>query len=70
MTAQAQPADGMLKVLFGDISVTVRREISGARLAIGTCGMPCVEDQVAVDLVRDDQQVARQLGEALELLAA
>ena len=37
MTAQAQPAAGMLKVLFGDISVTVRREISGARLAIGIC---------------------------------
>jgi hypothetical protein len=36
MIAHAQPAAGKLNALLGDISVTVRCEISGERLAIGT----------------------------------
>src|SRR5258708_17807573 len=40
MMAQAHPADGKLKDLLGDMSVTVRREISGERLAIGRCFLP------------------------------
>ena len=70
MIAQPQPAAGMLKVLFADISVTVRREISGDEAGDRHVPQARLEHQVAVDLVRDDHQVARQLGEALELGAA
>ena len=40
MIANAQPADGKLNALLGDISVTVRREMSASRQAIGTWGLP------------------------------
>ena len=40
MMAKAQPAPGKPKALLGEISVTVRREASRERLAIGTCGLP------------------------------
>ena len=40
MIAHAQPAAGKLKVLLADISVTVRRDTSRERLAIGTRARP------------------------------
>ena len=40
MIAYATPTPAMLKVFDGAISVMVRREVSGARLAIGRCPLP------------------------------
>ena len=57
MTATETLSPARLNVLLGAISVIVRRSISGPSEAIGTWRWPR-EEQVAVDLVGDDRQVA------------